>query len=121
MLRALASYPTRTSLVRSQGATSGLWRSSDEGRSWEDTHGRTAGRHTTFFTKGNGSVIMAYGGKNSDIDGYMPFTQSSDGGATFAPAARLPFPALGGNQRPSVHRLNSGNLVLVGDMQLKGA
>ena len=33
---------------------------------------------------------------------------------------RLPFPALGGNQRPCVHRLLSGNLVFVGDLQVKG-
>ena len=49
----------------------------------------------------------------------MPFTYSTDGGASFAKGStgkgfKLPFPALGGNQRPCVHRLLSGNLVFVG-------
>ena len=49
----------------------------------------------------------------------MPFTYSTDGGASFAKGStgkgfKLPFPALGGNQRPCVHRLLSGSLVFVG-------
>ena len=49
----------------------------------------------------------------------VPFTYSTDGGASFAKGStgkgfKLPFPALGGNQRPCVHRLLSGNLVFVG-------
>jgi hypothetical protein len=120
------------------------------------------------------NLWQAFGGKNSNIDGYMPFTFSTDGGKTFAvgrtrphthlfrvsiqlpraqnnrsiyqgrlrtqhageenggkrgavllcggeqAGAKLPFPALGGNQRPCVHRLLSGNLVFVGDYQVKG-
>jgi hypothetical protein len=46
------------------------------------------------------------------------YTFSTDNGATFAKGAKLPFPALGGNQRPCVHRLLSGNLVFVGDLQV---
>ena len=49
------------------------------------------------------------------------YTFSTDNGATFAKGAKLPFPALGGNQRPCVHRLLSGNLVFVGDLQVKGS
>ena len=56
---------------------------------------------------------MAFGGKNSNIDGFMPYTFSDDDGASFAKGAKLPFPALGGNQRPCAHRLLSGNLVFV--------
>jgi hypothetical protein len=67
------------------------------------------------------TTIFAYGGKNSNIAGYMPFTSSTDGGATFGPATKLPFPALGSNQRPCVHRLMSGNLVFIGDLQVKGS
>ena len=49
----------------------------------------------------------------------VPFTYSTDGGASFAKGStgkgfKLPFPALGGNQRPCVHRLLSGSLVFVG-------
>ena len=58
----------------------------------------------------------------ADPDGccwVVPFTYSTDGGASFAKGStgkgfKLPFPALGGNQRPCVHRLLSGNLVFVG-------
>ena len=107
--------------VDSAGASSGLWKSLDNGTSWADTHGRTVGRHTTFFTAEGREKIMAFGGKNSDIDGYMPYTFSTDSGASFAKGAKLPFPALGGNQRPCVHRLLSGNLVFVGDLQQKGS
>ena len=132
----LASQPITTVLrdtagslyvgVDSAGASSGLWKSTDDGISWENTEGRTVGRHTTFFTSpasssipsgsrvgqghesnsttpaaaAAGQTIFAYGGKNSNIDGYMPFTFSTDGGASFAhPGAKLPFPALGSNQR----------------------
>jgi hypothetical protein len=110
--------------VDSAGSSSGLWKSSDNGLSWQDTHGRSVGRHTTYFTSPSSgtkaSTIMAFGGKNSNIDGYMPFTSSIDGGATFVKGQKLPFPALATNQRPCVHRLNSGNLVFVGDFQTKG-
>ena len=131
---ALASQPITTAFrdddgrlymgVDSEKASSGLWRSGDNGASWEDTHGRTVGRHTTFFTvPGNGSKrrIMAFGGKNSEIDGFMPFTYSDTDGSSFAAGAKLPFPALGSNQRPCVHRLLSGNVVFVADFQLKGS
>jgi hypothetical protein len=125
--------------VDSAGSSSGLWKSLDNGASWEDTHGRSVGRHTSYFTIPSSTNstssstssaktstpsmarIMAFGGKNSNIDGYMPFTSSIDGGATFAKGQKLPFPALATNQRPCVHRLNSGNLVFVGDFQTKGA
>ena len=96
----------------------------DNGKSWEDTHGRSVGRHTTYFTvpltttTNTSSTktlkIMAFGGKNSAVP------SSVDGGATFAKAQKLPFPALATNQRPCVHRLFSGNLVFVGDFQMKG-
>lgn len=44
----------------------------------------------TFFTAAGRQTIMAFGGKNSDIDGYMPYTFSTDGGASFAKGAKLP-------------------------------
>ena len=61
--------------------------------------------------------ILAMGGKNTDIDGYMPKTYSSDGGATWSKATKTPFPALGSNQRPSTILLKSGRLFYAGDYQ----
>ena len=102
------------------GATSGLWRSSDDGVTWRDAGGRTAGRHTTFLEQQNGT-ILALGGKISDIDGWMPAVRSDDCGKTYSTAYKLPFPALGGNQRPSVLRLASGRMAFVADSQVKGS
>jgi formylglycine-generating enzyme required for sulfatase activity len=93
-----------------------LWASRDEGRTWFDTGGRTAGRHTVFVRLRNG-CILGIGGKNTDIDGYMPQTVSCDGGKTWSPPTKTPFPALGSNQRPSLVRLASGRLFFASDFQ----
>ena len=92
-----------------------LWASDDNGRTWIDTGGRTAGRHTTFVTLKNGS-ILGIGGKNTDIDGYMPQAISRDGGKTWT-VSKTQFPALGSNQRPFVMRLSSGRLFFASDWQ----
>jgi hypothetical protein len=95
-----------------------LWASEDEGKTWRDTGGRTAGRHTTFAALNNGS-ILGVGGKNSDLDGYMPKAISNDGGKSWE-VSRTPFAAQGVNQRPSVLRLKSGRLLFAGDFQKRG-
>jgi hypothetical protein len=90
-----------------------LWASDDDGTTWYDTGGRTFGRHTT-FVEGKDGRLLGYGGKNTDIDGFMPLATSHDGGKTYA-KSRTPFPALGSNQRPAVLRLASGRLLMIGD------
>lgn len=97
------------------GASSLLWRSRDEGKSWEDTGGRTGGRHTTYVTLRDGS-ILGMGGKNSDIDGYMPYYLSRDGGKSWT-THKSQFPAMNTNQRPTVIRLASGRLLFASDWQ----
>lgn len=98
------------------GAQSLLWASKDDGKTWYDTKGRTGGRHTTFvMLKDN--RILGMGGKNSDVEGYMPMTFSSDGGATWTPKAKSAFAAVGSNQRPVILRLQSGRLFFAGDFQ----
>jgi formylglycine-generating enzyme required for sulfatase activity len=98
------------------GAHSLLWASSDNGKTWRDTGGRTAGRHTTFaLLKDN--RILGLGGKDSSIEGYMPMVISSDFGKTWSVAQKTPFAALGGNQRPKILRLASGRLFFAGDFQ----
>jgi hypothetical protein len=56
------------------------------------------------------------GGKNTDIDGYMPKAVSRDGGKSWT-VEKTPFAAQGSNQRPSILRLKSGRLLFVGDFQ----
>jgi len=98
------------------GSTSMLWVSSDNGKTWHDAGGRTFGRHTTFVPLKDGK-ILAIGGKNTNIDGYMPEETSSDGGKTWSTPVKTPFPALGGNQRPIVLRLADSRLFFASDWQ----
>jgi hypothetical protein len=97
------------------GGRSLLWSTTDF-TTWRDSGGRTAGRHTTFALLADGRTILGLGGKNTDIDGYMPQSISSDGGRTYA-VSPTPFPAQGTNQRPSLLRLRSGRLVFAADYQ----
>jgi hypothetical protein len=105
--------------VDSKGATSVLFASNDDGKTWRDTGGRTAGRHTTLVL-GRDGLLMGYGGKDSDIDGFMPKAISADGGKTYA-VSKTPFAALGGGERPSIMRLASGRLFFVADAQPRGS
>jgi hypothetical protein len=100
--------------VDGAGSTAVLFASKDDGKSWYDTGGRTAGRHTTLVIGKDGALI-GFGGKNSNIDGFMPKAVSRDGGQTYA-VSRTPFRPLGSGQRPSVIRLASGRLFFVADL-----
>lgn len=99
------------------GSISAVWATSDEGKTWYDTGGRTAGRHTTIVMARNGD-ILGFGGKNSNIDGRMPLARSSDGGKTWV-KSKLPFDPLASGERPSVIRLASGRLFFVADFNPK--
>ena len=100
--------------VDGAGGTSVLFASRDEGRTWYDTGGRTAGRHTTLVIGKDGALI-GFGGKNTNIDGFMPRSVSRDGGKTYV-VSKTPFRPLGSGQRPSVIRLASGRLFFVADL-----
>ena len=95
------------------GSVSVVWATKDEGKTWYDTGGRTAGRHTTIVIAKNGDML-GYGGKNSNIDGRMPMARSTDGGKTWHKAKTV-FDPLASGQRPSIIRLASGRLFFVGD------
>jgi len=97
-----------------KGGTSVLFASKDEGKTWYDTGGRTAGRHTTLVIAKDGSLV-GYGGKNTNIDGMMPKSVSKDGGKTWV-NSKTEFGPLNSGQRPSVSRLASGRLFFVADM-----
>jgi len=98
------------------GSRSVLWASDDAGETWRDTGGRTTGRHTTYALLEDGRTILGFGGKNCEIDGFMPVATSVDDGASWS-SAKTPFPEVGGNQRPSVLRLASGRLWFASDFQ----
>ena len=97
------------------GSSSVLWASDDDGSTWRDTGGRSAGRHTTYGLLADGS-ILGMGGKNSSMDGFMPQVLSRDGGTTWEKSKTV-FPSLANNQRPSLMRLQSGRLFFAGDFQ----
>ena len=99
------------------GSVSAVWGSHDNGTTWYDTGGRTAGRHTTIVLAKNGD-ILGFGGKNSNIDGRMPLATSSDGGKTWH-KSKTPFDQLLSGERPSVIRLASGRLFFVADYNPK--
>lgn len=97
------------------GPSSVLWATDDDGATWRDTGGRSAGRHTAYCLLSDGA-ILGMGGKVSQIDGYMPGAISRDGGRSWE-VFRSVFPAQGNNQRPSLLRLRSGRLFFAGDFQ----
>jgi hypothetical protein len=99
--------------VDGSGGSSVLFASHDDGRTWVDTGGRTGGRHTTLVLGKDGSLI-GFGGKNTNIDGFMPKSISRDGGKTYE-KSKLPFQPLGSGQRPSAIRLASGRIFFVAD------
>ena len=96
-------------------AESVLWMSPDDGKTWRDQGGRTNGRHTAFALLKDGR-ILGMGGKNSNTDGFMPRSISSDGGKTWQ-FGKTPFPPLASSQRPTLVRLKSGRLFFAGDLQ----
>lgn len=96
------------------GGTSALFASRDDGKTWYDTGGRTGGRHTTLVLGKDGALI-GFGGKNTNIDGFMPKSISRDGGKTWT-ISKTPFRPLGSGQRPSAIRLASGRLFFVADL-----
>ena len=99
------------------GSVSVVWGSHDDGKTWYDTGGRTAGRHTTLVIAKDGD-LLGFGGKNSAIDGRMPLATSSDGGKTWV-KSRTDFDVLASGERPSVIRLKSGRLFFVADFNPK--
>ena len=102
------------------GSESILWESTDNGVTWRDTGGRTAGRHSTIVPINNMTRLLSLGGKRSDIDGYMPQVISDNWGRDWNDRRRTPFSPLGSNQRPCVTRMQNGKLAFCSDAQHKG-
>ncbi|MDR3457413.1 MAG: exo-alpha-sialidase [Verrucomicrobiae bacterium] len=102
-----------------EGASSFLWRSTDEGIHWHDTGGRTGGRHSVIVPLDDHGSLLSIGGKNNSINGWSPQNTSSDWGATWSSNTPSPFPPLGSAQRPSLIKLADGNLFFVSDAWLQ--
>ncbi|MBP5699864.1 MAG: hypothetical protein J6W71_03340, partial [Methanobrevibacter sp.] len=96
-------------------AQSLLWRSEDNGVNWKDLGGRTSTRHSTIVPLDNKGTLLSAAGKNNNINGYNPQNISKDWGVTWEEPTASPFPQLGTAQRPSLIRLASGALLLVGE------
>jgi len=105
--------------VDAKGGTSVVFATNDEGRTWRDTGGRTGGRHTTLEIARDGA-LAGWGGKNTNLDGFMPKATSRDGGKTWQ-LSKTPFKPLGSGQRPSIIRLRSGRLFFVADWSQRKA
>ncbi|MBM3934491.1 MAG: hypothetical protein FJ319_09350 [SAR202 cluster bacterium] len=98
-----------------RGGSSALWASTDGGKTWRDTGGRTHGRHTTFAELADGR-ILGMGGKTSEYEGFMPRSLTADGGKTWE-KLKTHFSPGAFNQRPSLLRLKSGRLFFACDAQ----
>jgi len=96
------------------GSVSAVWATSNDGMTWYDTGGRTAGRHTTIVIGKDGQTLLGFGGKNSEIGGKMPLATSKDGGKAWV-KSKTNFDELLSGERPSVIRLKSGRLFFVAD------
>ncbi len=94
-------------------ASSDVWATKNNGKTWFYTGGRTAGRHTTLAIAKNGD-LLGFGGKYSEIDGHMPLAISSNGGKSWR-VVPTPFDELMSGERPSVIRLADGRLFFVAD------
>jgi hypothetical protein len=104
--------------VDGKESTSELFASSDNGRTWFDTGGRTLGRHSSFVMLDDKRTILACGGKNADIEGFMPKAISRDFGRSWQ-VGKSPLSSLGGGQRPSLIKLATGRLLYAGDLRHK--
>ena len=92
-----------------------LWRSSDDGVTWQDMGGRTSSRHSAIVPLDDKGTLLSIGGKNNSVNGWNPQNISHDWGATWDSPTASPLPPLGTAQRPSMIRLKSGVLLVVGD------
>lgn len=101
--------------IDGKGAESLLMCSKDGGVHWHDMGGRTSSRHSTIVPLDENGTLLAAGGKNNSLNGWNPQNISHDWGATWEAAMPSPFPPLGTAQRPSMIRLQSGALCIVGD------
>jgi antitoxin component YwqK of YwqJK toxin-antitoxin module len=101
------------------GASSFLWRSTDNGIHWQQMAGRTGGRHSVIVPLDDKGNLLSIGGKNAAVNGWSPENVSTNFGASWSASVASPFPPLGSAQRPSLIKLADGNLFFVSDAWLQ--
>jgi len=99
-------------------AQSFLWRSEDDGIHWQQTAGRTGGRHSVIVPRDDKGNLLSIGGKNAAVNGWSPENVSTNLGANWSESVASPFPPLGSAQRPALIKLADGNLFFVSDAYL---
>jgi hypothetical protein len=96
-----------------------LWRSGDGGIHWQQMPGRTGARHSTIVPLDDKGTLLSIGGKNNSVNGWTPQNISTNFGVNWRESTASPFPALGGNQRPSLIRLANGHLFYASDSYIR--
>ncbi len=96
------------------GSISVVWATHDNGKTWYDTGGRTAGRHTTIVIARNGD-ILGFGGKNSEHRRPHAARHQLRRRQDLGEIEDAIFDPLDSGERPSVIRLASGRLFFVAD------
>ena len=98
-----------------EGASSLLWKSEDNGITWNDMGGRTNTRHSTIIPLDDNGTLLSAGGKNNGINRWNLQNISHDWGATWDEPTPSVFPQLSTAQRPNMIRLSSGAILFVGE------
>src|SRR5258708_37052229 len=83
-----------------KGATSFLWRSTDEGLHWHDMGGRTGGRHSAIVPLNDKGSLLSIGGKNAEVGGLVPPKNPAQLGGGVGKGGGPPVPPVGGGPRP---------------------
>lgn len=100
-------------------AASFLWRSADDGVHWRQLPGRTGARHSAVVPLNDQGTLLSIGGKDNAVDGWSPENISTNWGMTWSASTASAFPALGGNQRPTLIRLADGHLFFASDSYIR--
>ena len=105
-------------VMDADGNESFLWRSVD-GIHWHDQGGRTGARHSAVVPLDDNRTLLSIGGKNNSVNGWSPENISTNYGVSWSESKASPFPALGGNQRPSLIKLANGHLLFASDSYIR--
>ena len=87
-----------------EGASSLLWKSEDNGITWNDMGGRTNTRHSTIIPLDDNGTLLSAGGKNNGINRWNLQKILHDWGATWDEPTPSVYHQLSTAQRPNMIR-----------------